>query len=89
MDGKLKDDGIKALLDGLAVNNLGLCIVTTRYSIPDLRVHRQGTAPQVDLLRLSKEAGAPRRVCRVTGFHALRQGGANTPSRVKSRGVSA
>jgi hypothetical protein len=57
MDGKLKDDGIKALLDGLAVNNLGLCIVTTRYSIPDLKVHQQGTAPQVDLLRLSKEAG--------------------------------
>ena len=57
MDGKLKDDGIKALLDGLAVNNLGLCVVTTRYSIPDLRAFSEKTATEVNLLRLSKEAG--------------------------------
>ncbi|MGC2221994.1 MAG: hypothetical protein WA624_06315, partial [Methylocella sp.] len=57
MDGKLKDDGIKALLDGLAANNRGLCVVTTRYSIPDLRAYWQTTAPEVNLLRLSKEAG--------------------------------
>jgi hypothetical protein len=57
MDGKLKDDGIKALLDRLAANNRGLCVVTTRYSIPDLRAYWQTTAPEVNLLRLSKEAG--------------------------------
>jgi tetratricopeptide (TPR) repeat protein len=55
--GELKDSGIAALLKGLAANNNGLCVVTTRYSIPDLRAFRQTTAPQVNLLRLSKEAG--------------------------------
>jgi hypothetical protein len=57
MDGKLKDDGIKALLDGLAANNKGLCVVNTRYSISDFRNYWQTTAPVVNLLRLSKEAG--------------------------------
>ena len=55
--GELKDSGIAALLKGLAANNRGLCVVTTRISIPDLRAFWQTTAPQVDLPRLSKEAG--------------------------------
>ena len=37
--------------------NHGLCVVTTRYSIPDLRAYWQTTAPEVKLPRLSKEAG--------------------------------
>jgi hypothetical protein len=45
------------LLKGLAANNKGLCVVTTRYSIPDLRAYWQTTAPEVNLLRLSKVAG--------------------------------
>ena len=57
MDGKLKDDGIAELLKGLAATNHGLCVVTTRYSIPDLRAYWQTTAPEVKLSRLSKEAG--------------------------------
>lgn len=57
MDGKLKDDGLAALLKGLAANSLGLCVVTTRYSITDLKAHWQGNAPEVTLKRLSKEAG--------------------------------
>ena len=57
MDGKLKDDGISELLKGLAATSLGLCVVTTRYSIPDLRAYWQTTAPEVKLLRLSREAG--------------------------------
>jgi hypothetical protein len=57
MNGKLKDQGLGALLTGLAANNRGLCVVTTRYSIPDLQAFREATAPEVDLLRLSKEAG--------------------------------
>jgi hypothetical protein len=36
MDGKLKDDGLSALLKALATTSKGLCVVTTRYSIPDL-----------------------------------------------------
>jgi hypothetical protein len=55
--GELKDSGIAALLKGLAANNRGLCVVTTRYSIPDLRAYWQTTVQEEELLRLSKEAG--------------------------------
>ena len=55
--GELKDAGLAALLKGLAANNHGLCVVTTRYSIPDLRAYWQTTAPQTPLARLSKAAG--------------------------------
>ena len=57
MDGKLKDDGIIALLKGLAATSLGLCVVTTRYVIPDLRAYWQTTAPMHELPRLSTAAG--------------------------------
>ena len=55
--GELKDQGIAALLKGLAANSHGLCLVTTRYSIPDLRAFWQTTAPEHELVRLSKAAG--------------------------------
>jgi hypothetical protein len=55
--GELKDQGIAALLKGLATANHGLCIVTTRYSLPDLKAFWQTTAPEVTLLRLSRDAG--------------------------------
>ena len=55
--GELKDQGIATLLKGLATTNHGLCIVTTRYSIPDLRAFWQTTAPETRLPRLSVEAG--------------------------------
>ncbi|MGZ5436871.1 MAG: hypothetical protein ACXW3F_12510 [Pyrinomonadaceae bacterium] len=57
MDGKLKDDGVAALLKALAATSRGLCIVTTRYSIPDLRAFWQTTAPEIKLARLSRKAG--------------------------------
>ncbi|PTQ77193.1 TIR domain-containing protein [Nitrosomonas oligotropha] len=57
MPGELKDQGITALLKGLAATSHGLCIVTTRHSLPDLRAFRQTTAPEVPLLRLSLDAG--------------------------------
>ena len=57
MDGKLKDDGLAALLKGLASNGHGLCVVTTRYSIPDLKAYWQGNVREVKLLRLSTVAG--------------------------------
>jgi len=53
--GELKDQGLGALLKGLAANNHGLCVVTTRYSIPDLRAYWQTTAQEVKLTRLSKD----------------------------------
>ena len=55
--GELKDSGLAALLKGLAATNRGLCVLTTRFSIPDLRVYWQTTAPEAKLPRLSKEAG--------------------------------
>ena len=53
----LKDQGIAALLKGLAQQSRGLCLVTTRYSVPDLKAFRQSTAPEHELKRLSAEAG--------------------------------
>lgn len=56
--GELKDQGLAALLKGLAASSRGLCVVTTRYSIADLRAYGQTTAPEHKLLRLSQPAGA-------------------------------
>ncbi|MCI0403303.1 MAG: ATP-binding protein [Acidobacteria bacterium] len=55
--GELKDSGLAALLRALAAASHGLCVVTTRYSLPDLKAFWQTTAPEVKLLRLSREAG--------------------------------
>jgi len=55
--GELKDAGISALLKGLAANSHGLCVVTTRYVIADLRAYWQTTAPMQELSRLSTAAG--------------------------------
>ncbi|MEO8382801.1 MAG: hypothetical protein ABI779_24295, partial [Acidobacteriota bacterium] len=55
--GELKDQGMAALLKGLAANSLGLCVVTTRYSIPDLRAYVGKTVEEKKLERLSTEAG--------------------------------
>ncbi len=57
LKGHLKDQGITALLTGLAAKSAGLCVVTTRYSVTDLKSYWQSTAPEVKLLRLLKEAG--------------------------------
>lgn len=54
---ELKDQGVSALLKALATNNDGFCVVTTRYSIPDLRNFWQTTAPEIKLTSLSREAG--------------------------------
>jgi tetratricopeptide (TPR) repeat protein len=55
--GELKDQGVAALLKGLAATNHGLCVLTTRYAIPELKAFAQTTAPLHDLVRLSKTAG--------------------------------
>ena len=55
--GQLKDEGLRALLKGLAQNNRGLCLVTTRYRIKDIEAYA-AVAPQHELVPLSKEAGA-------------------------------
>jgi hypothetical protein len=55
--GQLKDPGLAALIRRLAANSLGLCIITSRYSVTDLKTYWQTTAPEVPLLRLSRTAG--------------------------------
>jgi tetratricopeptide (TPR) repeat protein len=56
--GRLKDPGLEALLKGLAQHNPGLCIVTTRESVTDLKPFRDTTSPEWLLEHLSEEAGA-------------------------------
>jgi hypothetical protein len=56
--GELRDDGLRALLRGLAAHNHGLCLVTTRQHLPDLNTWHQTTAPEWELARLTDEAGA-------------------------------
>jgi hypothetical protein len=55
--GELKDAGIAALLMYLAVYSDGLCVVTTRYSLSNLKAYWQTTAPEIRLTRLSQAAG--------------------------------
>lgn len=55
--GLFKDQGVAALLQGLAGQNAGLCVVTTRYAIDDLKAYQGNGAPQIDLHSLSVEAG--------------------------------
>lgn len=55
--GELKDQGLVALLRGLAQHNRGLCLVTTRYSLPDLKAFWKSAAPEEALQCLSRAAG--------------------------------
>lgn len=57
LPGELKDQGLAALLKGLAANNHGLCVVTTRYALPDLRAFLGKTVREETLTRLATEAG--------------------------------
>ncbi len=56
--GQLKDPALGALLKGLAQQNPGLCVVTTREHVADLAPFCDTTAPEWDLEYLSEEAGA-------------------------------
>jgi SEFIR domain. len=56
--GDLRDEALRALLRGLAANNRGLCLVTTRQQLPELNTFHATTAPEWQLAKLSREAGA-------------------------------
>ena len=56
MPGQLKDQGMSALLKSLATASGCLCIVTTRFSLPDLRAFWQTNAPEIRLSRISPNA---------------------------------
>jgi tetratricopeptide (TPR) repeat protein len=55
--GELKDQGIAALLKGLAQNSRGLCVITTRYELRDLRAFLNKAVLEKALPRLSLDAG--------------------------------
>lgn len=55
--GELKDQGLGALLKGLAATSQGLCVVTTRYALPDLRAFLGRTVREEKLARLAWAAG--------------------------------
>ena len=58
MEGKLKDQGIEALLKGLCAHNAGLCVVTTRERVPDIQQYYDRTVDDIELLALTDLAGA-------------------------------
>jgi hypothetical protein len=58
MEGKLKDQGVEALLKGLAARNSGLCVVTTREKVVDIKQHYGRTADDLELTYLTDLAGA-------------------------------
>ncbi|MCK4871832.1 MAG: hypothetical protein KAS72_03810 [Phycisphaerales bacterium] len=55
--GHILDPGLRALVLGLADQNGGLCVITTRKKITDLAHHEGGTVKSVDLTNLTKETG--------------------------------
>jgi len=58
MKGRLKDPGLQSLLRELAQRNPGLCIVTTRLPVDDLKDFIGTSAIREDLEDLSSDAGA-------------------------------
>jgi hypothetical protein len=56
--GKLKDPALETLLKGLARYNPGLCLITTRERVDDLKTWHATTAPEWNLDNLTPEAGA-------------------------------
>jgi tetratricopeptide (TPR) repeat protein len=55
--GKLRDPGVQSLLRELAVDNPGLCVVSTRIAVDDLKHYVGTSARRMDLEDLSPEAG--------------------------------
>jgi hypothetical protein len=56
-EGKIKDPLISAMLLTLARHNKGLCVITTRQQVRDLRSFEDTTCPRHDLGQLSLDAG--------------------------------
>src|SRR5207248_9403580 len=56
--GQLKDPALAALLKGLAQQNAGLCVVTTRERVTDLAAYQGRTADDCEHDHLTVHAGA-------------------------------
>lgn len=57
-EGKLRDEGLRVLLRDLAASNPGLCVISTRLPVADLRDFETSTVQCIKLGNLSNEAGA-------------------------------
>jgi tetratricopeptide (TPR) repeat protein len=57
MAGRLKDQALAALLQGLARLNSGLCLITSRENVADLAPFRATTAPEWKLEHLPSSTG--------------------------------
>lgn len=57
-EGHLKDQALHALLRGLAAQNRGLCVISTRVAIAGIRSFEGNTHTRIDLEYLSPKAGA-------------------------------
>ncbi|MEM9365944.1 MAG: hypothetical protein AAGD07_08095 [Planctomycetota bacterium] len=57
MEGELADPSLQALLRGLGESNPGLCVVTTRESVPDLAQMREPRRRTIDLTTLGDDDG--------------------------------
>ena len=55
--GRLKDPGLQSLLRALARHNPGLCVVSTRLDVDDIKEFIGASAERIDLEDLSPEAG--------------------------------
>jgi tetratricopeptide (TPR) repeat protein len=58
LDGKLKDQGMRAFLRELVGGFIGLCIVTSRENVTDLADKKNFTVKEMELEHLSHDAGA-------------------------------
>lgn len=56
--GQIRDSALKCLLRELANNNSGLCIITTRLEVDDIKDFAGKTVQNIHLDHLSSEAGA-------------------------------
>jgi nucleoside phosphorylase len=58
MEGRLKDPGLQCLLRGLARHNPGLCVLTTRLEVDDLKDFVGTSVVRIHLEHLTPQAGA-------------------------------
>jgi len=70
LDGKLKDQGMRAFLRELASGHPGLCIITSREKVTDLADKMKYTVKEMELEHLSDDAGSQLlKSLGVTGSH--------------------
>ncbi|MEL6332285.1 MAG: AAA family ATPase, partial [Cyanobacteria bacterium J06626_26] len=79
--GKIKDQGLTALVRELAADNGGLCVITTRQAVADIP-----TAAKIDLEALSDQAGAA--LLQALGVKGLPQELENASRQVRGHGLA-